>query len=60
MVDSSRSNGHSEGGAPFGIHQPDPRYSIGFIPENGGSLGPGFLDEERDQRRCVKVRDQRR
>ena len=52
--------GLSESSPAFGVDEAGTYDSVGAIPERGGTSGTRFGDKQRDNRRRVEIRDQRR
>jgi hypothetical protein len=60
FVHSLHSMRHSKGCTTLYIHKPGRGHSVGPVPESGGDRARWFLDDNRDDCRCIEVDDQRR
>jgi hypothetical protein len=60
VVDAARAGCRSERCASFGVDELAGDQKVGTIPELGREFGPGFVEDQLDQRRRIEVDDQRR
>jgi hypothetical protein len=60
FVDAARANGRCERCACLGVDELARDEQVGAIPELGGELGAGLVEDQLDERRRVEVDDQRR